>query len=248
MNFETIYTNGNNIFENNKMSWKNWSAPIMKKPQEIKEYIQKFNLVGRKIKRLKMVGLSYFLTRDWIEEAAYNSYTDDMDEDERQRLSEYNNISGDLQFSRCSILDEPLLIEFEDGERFEIEFPQEAEVKCSMNCIPWNIEAGVNLPNVDANVLFSPCLEKIIEKVEVKTYITDKEPLTSNLFDDKGTKYELLSEIVLWLEGGIGIACSGWIDYFSVICINSNNEVLPISFKELKPTLFNFEDIQKEEQ
>ena len=155
---KTITSDGKNNFKNYTFSSSEWSAPTMVSADEIKSRISSFNLVGRKIKALRMIGLSYFLRRDWIEDVAYRSLSENLPEDERQRKSDYENISPSLMISRSSQIDEPLLIKFEDDEIFEIDTPQEPEFRFSMNCIPWFIEAGTNSPNVDADILFAPCV------------------------------------------------------------------------------------------
>ena len=240
---KTIISNGKNNFKNYTFSSSEWSAPTMVSVEEIKSRISSFNLVGRKIKALRMIGLSYCLRRNWIEDAVYRSLPENLSEDERQRKSNYENISPSLMISRSSQIDEPLLIKFEDDEIFEIDTPQEPEFRFSMNCIPWFIEAGTNSPNADANVLFAPCVGKKIESVSVDTYVSDMDPMINRPIDDNGTKHELVSRIVIWLEGDIGLSISACFDYCEINCIDRENRVLPISFEELKPALFNWEDI-----
>lgn len=240
---ETIISSGKNEFKDYTFSSSEWSAPTMVSAEEIKNRLNSFNLIGRRIKDLRIIGLSYFLTRNWIEDAAYNALPDEMPEEERQLKSNYDNISSALKLSRYSQIDEPLLVKFEDDDIFEIDTPQQPEYRFSMNCIPWFIEAGTNVPNVEANILLAPCIGKKIVEVAVDTYISDTDPMFHCPFDDSGTKHELVSRIVLWLEGDIGLSISGWIDYCEVACIDRNNNTLPITFEELKPALFNWEDI-----
>ncbi len=240
---ETIIGNGKNEFKDYTFSSSEWSAPTMVSAEEIKNRLNSFNLIGRRIKDLRMIGLSYFLTRNWIEDAAYNALPDEMPEAERQLKSNYDNISSALKLSRYSQIDEPLLVKFEDDDIFEIDTPQQPEYRFSMNCIPWFIEAGTNVPNVEANILLAPCIGKKIVDVAVDTYISDTDPMFDCPFDDLGTKREMVSRIVLWLEGDIGLSISGWLDYCEVACIDRSNDTLPITFKELKPALFNWEDI-----
>lgn len=240
---EIIMSNGKNEFKDYTFSSSERPAPTMVSVEEIRDLLQSFNLVGRKIKDLRMIGLSYHLTRDWIESAAYNALPDEMPEVERKRKSNYDNISSALELSRYSRIDEPLLIEFEDDDIFEIDTPQQPEYRFSMNCFPWYIEAATNEPNVEANVLFKPCIGKKIVEVAVDTYISDTDPMLDCPFDDLGTKREMVSRIVLWLEGDIGLSISGRLDYCEVACIDRSNTTLPITFEELKPALFNWEDI-----
>ena len=67
----TIYSKGRDTFKDYTFSAREWSAPTRVSPKEIRERIDSFSLCGRKIKRMRLSGLSYFHTRDWVEEAAY---------------------------------------------------------------------------------------------------------------------------------------------------------------------------------
>ncbi len=247
---ETFYTNGKNQFKDDVFDSREWSAPYMVDVNEIKDRINSFNLVGRRIKDIRFIGLCYNLRREWIEEKAYNDASGS--EEEKQRLSDYEQIPDDLQFLRFAEIDEPLLIKFEDetdsddifydGDVFEIDTPQQPEFRMSMNSIPWWIDAGTNLPNMEANILLSPCIGKTIAKVEVNTYLTKKDPMAFQSFPD-GSERELVSSIILRLEDGTGILIEGWIDFCHVSCVNSANEELLITFDELKKGLFNWEDL-----
>ena len=63
---KTYYSNGKNKFEDYIFSSQEWSAPAMVAPGEIRKRISSFKLEGRKIRKLRMIGLSYMLTRDWM--------------------------------------------------------------------------------------------------------------------------------------------------------------------------------------
>lgn len=75
-----------------------------------------------------MIGLAYNLRRDCIEECAYN-FWDKLEEDERQKCSEYENIDPSTEIYRYAEIDEPFLIGFEDGDSFEIDAHQEPEFR-----------------------------------------------------------------------------------------------------------------------
>ena len=99
---ETLISKGKNNFDDYVFSSLEWSAPTMVSPEEIRRRLNSFKLIGRKITRLRFIGLSYFHTRDWIEDSAYNALPDDMSEEERQFKSDYNNINPALELPRCS--------------------------------------------------------------------------------------------------------------------------------------------------
>ena len=236
---QTIYfSSGKNDFKDNMFDAEEWSAPTMVEPNVIKTRLASMKLEGRKIKRMKLIGLSYMHTPEWIEESAYN-VLDQLEEEERQKRSDYHNIAPEMLFGRKAMVDEPLLIEFEDGNVFEIKTPQQPEFRFSMNCIPWGIDAGTNLPNLDADVMFSPCIGKTVKSVEANTFITDTDPFLNDYIDDGHSRRELVSDIVLRLDDGNGIRIGGWLDYCEIDLIDENNQLLMIPFRELKPALSN---------
>lgn len=236
-------------FTDNEFSDSQWTASEYNTPKEIKTLIESFKLVGRKIKRMKMIGLSYMLRRDEIEDEVYNllGETKLYTEDELQKKSDYYNIDPELMIGRFSQIDEPLLIEFEDDDILEINTPQEPWFKMSMNKIPWRIRYGTNPRNVDANILFSECIGKTIKQIEVNTYRTKEHPLYFTPFDSEGSERELVSEIIIRLEDGVGLEIKGWIDFCHIACIDRNNQLLKIPFGQLKEGLFNWEDLHEDE-
>lgn len=203
---------------------------------------------GRKIKRMKFIGLCYNLRRDCIEDCVYNYYDQrgGMDEEDMQRKSDYDNISSHFQFTRWVEIDEPLLVEFEDGDCLEIETPFAGEFRFSMNKIPWGIHAGTNLPNAEANILFAPISEKTIVAVELDIGTKSSHP---PYFEDFLVRDldEYVAGIILRLDDGTGLRIYGNIDFTWVELINSSNEPEVIRFSELKAGLFNWEDLHYDE-
>ncbi len=242
----TIYSEGRDHFKDDTFSSSEWSAPTMVSPQEIRERIDSFALCGRKIKRMKLIGLSYDHTRHCVEEAAYRQI-EHLSEEERQRKSNYQTIDADMQFYRYAKIDEPILIEFEDGAIFEICTPQEPEFRMSMNRIPWRINAGTNQPNIEADILFSPCIDQAVQSVEVNTHIIEKGPLFFAPFDEPPYQREIVFNVTLRLENGLGLQISPDIDYCEVACVDTGNEWVKMNFSELKNALFNWEDIHADE-
>lgn len=236
---KTIYSDGNNQFKDNIFCSQEWSAPTMVAPNEIIERISAMNLVGRTIQNVRIIGLSYWHTEEWIEDRAYNALPEEMSEEEKQELSNYENVSDDLEFARFVHIDEPFLIQFTDGDVFEIDTPQTPEYRFSLNCVPWNIYTSRRINNIDAAILFEPVLNKKIVEIEVTKKIANTDPMLRRAFDEQGSRREIVTRIVLWLENDIGICVSGWIDYCDVACIDRNNDVLPILFKDLKTALKN---------
>ena len=222
-----------------------WSAPNYSEPAKIKGLFDSFHLVGRRIKKMRMIGLNYLLGRDDIENHVYNKLRG-LPEEDRQTRSNYDNISPDVAFPRSAQIDEPLMIMFEDKDVFEIITPQEPIFRMSMNRIPWGIEAGTNLPNVYTNTLFSPCLGKKITDVEVHTYTTKKHPMYRNPFDEEPYEREFVSNVVLRFDDGTGLSIGGWIDFTLVQHIGQDNTETSITWEQLQPALFNWEDLHND--
>ena len=239
-----IYPNGDNRFSNHVFDASHWSAPAYVSPDKMRTALHSFGLEGRTIRHLRLIGLSYMHRRDFIEDACYNRLEQSgqkLSEEELQRLSAFENIGDDFDFLRYAEIDEPLMIEFEDGDVFQICTPQEPEFRFSMNCIPWDIRAGTNLPNMNADILFSPCVGKQISKVEVRTYVTDRDPMGSDFFDDAQSKRELVRCVILRFPDGTGLAIEGFIDFCHVQLINPDDGIEFIKFADLKSALFDLD-------
>lgn len=219
-----------------------WSAPIMESPKDIKERIDSFNLCGRKIKHMRLIGSSIFHDREWIESMAYGQLVG-LPEEERRYKSSYSMIDDNIKFSRYVETDDPLLIEFEDGDIFEIITLMEPEFKISMNCGLWQISSRDRESNIEAEIMFAPCIGQTIIDVEVNTYTTNKHPSYTEVFDEP---QEFVSNITFRLENGIAVRVSVCCDFFIVECIDINNKPVKINFSELKQALFNWEDIHED--
>lgn len=227
------------LFVDNEFSMQEWSAATVVSPKEIMACLDKFHLVGRVIKEMKFVGLCYNLRRDWIEETAYNGL-ENLDEDRRQEKSAYDSISPDTQYLRWAEIDEPFLIRFEDGDTLEIDMHLPCRYRFSLNCIPWEIDAGTNLPNADAGVLFAPAIGHGITNIEAKT-IRGSTPAEEHLREHP---YAASSQLVFHLDNGFGIRISDdGIDFCEAEMIDVENETSTIPFSELRQGLFNWEDI-----
>lgn len=238
MSIKIFYSDGKNQFKDNCFSWWEWSAPFIISPDEIKSRLDAMSLVGRTVKNLRLMGICENYTEYELEEKAYCALPDDMPEEERQRLSDYENISDSLLLSRSAIVDSPFLIRFEDDDIFEICTGQGPEYRFSINNIPWNIKADWYCENVDAEIMFEAFLGKRI--VDVELTIVNKE--IDSTSDDEIGSY--VSRIVLWLEGDIGICISdGWFDWCEISCIDRSNEPLKLTLGELKRGLHNDSNI-----
>ncbi len=242
----TVLSDGKDSFKDNIFSAREWSAPTMVLAADIRDRINSFNLCGKKIRDLKFVGLDYSHTRDIIEDSAY-AQLGELSDEERQLSSDYKSIDPKMKFPRCALIGDPFLIEFEDGDIFEIDTPQSPEYRMSMNCISWWIDSGANPPNSSASLLFDPCIGQAIVDVEANAFITDKDPMFYRELDEEPFEREIVSNIVLRLENGWGIRISPWLDHCRVECIDDQDRVTEMDFALLRDALFNYEDIRIDE-
>lgn len=199
-------------FENEKFSLQEWSAKYLSSYDDIKRELDNLNLIGRKIKNIKILGMDYLHREDAIENFIYPA--------------EYDKIPPHFKFIRVIEIDEPILIEFENGDVLEVLAEIEPEFRISMNKIPFDTKAGINKNNMIANVIFSNCIDKRISNIEIDTC----ESFNSNT--------EKNCVIVIRLENGdclkIYHDCH---DYCTVENCNIKGEVISIYFKDLKKGL-----------
>lgn len=221
-------------FKEDEFTRREWTAPEFTLPDGCQEYLDNLKLIGRKIKQIKMIGLNYMHVREWIENEAYLLLENKvLDEAERQKQSDYKNIAPDMLFDRYAQIDEPLMIEFEDGDRHEMLSPFEGRFQASINHIPWDINNGINDKNEDANNLFSDCIGQVI--CSVKVYANENDE-----------KY--IDRVELKFENGGGLCLySECFDYCGVISFTADKKVSKIPFSKLKKGLFNWEDIMIDE-
>lgn len=224
-----------------------WSAPTLVSPAEIRALLDSFHLCGREIRCLKMIGTDYGHDSDGIEEVAYQQQRE-LPEELRQCRSSYGHIPGEILFRRAVQIDEPLLIGFTDNARFEIDTPQEPEFRMSMSCIPWCVSSRYGRSNVTADILFAPCIGRIVTEVEVNTYLATKHPMYGTPFESSPFERELVSNVILWLDNDVGLRIGGWIDYCRVDCVDRNGKALEMRYEELKPALYNWEDLHTDER
>jgi len=220
-------------FANHKYSSSEWSAPTLTSYTKIANHLDSMHLDGRRIKDIRILGLCFGHREQDIEDYAYNHLPDNMAEDQKIAASNYDAISEEMKMLRFACIDEPLLIKFENGDVFEIEAPWAREYRFSMNHIPWDIKTSWYCSNVDAGILFSPVLGQTVVETELHV-----KRIIRNQFHEYEYA-ENVTEIILWLENGIGLSFSSLADYSYISCVDKRHNVLPITFRDLKSALHN---------
>ena len=232
---------GNNNFKDDTYDYWEWSAPILHTPEELKRYIEKFNIIGKEVYDIKVLGHSLYHSTNWVEDTAYRSLTD-LPENERQRMSEYRNIPDDIKYPRMATIDEVILIMLDDGNVLALEMVDYSKVRVGLNEIPWDINPKYDNVNVDLGELFSHVIYEEIADIE----IIEKETEGSVLYDRDGNALEpqehFIDGIFIHFENGFKLGISMCMDWCEVYCVDDTNEVQEILFRDLRNGLHNEED------
>lgn len=214
----------------NVLLWKQEAARLSTDKQ-IKDFFSKLNIIGKKIKSIKILGRDYDHDRDGIENLAFLQLDKVLPEDQAREKAEYANIPQNLMFYRIAEVDEPIVIELDDGRRLEILILElDNTIYADINKIPPNATWDINSANVDGNVMFSPCVGQTIKAVEF--------PAHGYSFGEEKNPPQI-PDILIRLENGTGLKIEGWVDFCDVECLDGNNQTLKISFEDLKKGLHN---------
>lgn len=217
-------------FTNHIFHAEEWSAPWLSDDEAVRKSVEEFQLVGRTIRKIKTIGISFAHRENELDEYAYQIMKN-LPQYQLNGSDGFDDLASDMEMERYLELDEPLIIEFDNYERFEILSTWEGYYCMSMNCIPW-CKSSFGHPNVKADMMFDVCLNRIIEDAEFKTQKTEER--------------EYISEIVLWLSGGYGISIRGWETYCEVYCIDRNYRPISIKVRKLRDALFNWENLHED--
>lgn len=235
------------IFQDDIFSNKKWSASTVSSPQQIQETINTYNLIGRKIKDIRFIEQCHNLTRNSIEREAY-SKLDYLSREEREIKSCYLEIPADLHYKRLVTLSAPIIITLEEksreeksffpGDTFEVGVFEQNLVRMSMNRISFFIQEGQTFPDVEGEILFSPCINSVIKDIEINST-----NCKNSIFKNKIKSNDSKIEIILWCDNDVGLCIKGDSDFYSVCCINRIREIITIPFSELLKSLHNWEDL-----
>lgn len=164
-----ILSNGKNNFKNNEFSFWEWSAPILQTHEEVTSKIKELKLQGRVIKGFYSVGMGYNWNEDDIGDAIYNATKRLIKENRITSRGPFPFLPEGVYISRYAEIDEPFLIEFEDGDILGVDYSEGSCVRMELNTIPKDIEFGTNRRTFHPNVLFGSLIGREIVAVEVTT-------------------------------------------------------------------------------
>ena len=203
---------GFNDFKDGKFDFFEWSAPVIQDRDSLKEKLDSFRLIGRKIKSMRFVGYCYNLNEDGIEDRILDSMeekgidTKQYDNGLFYELPELDDLDQELPITcSCAMIDEPFIIDFDDdlGD-MEIDYSEGSTVRLGSDCIPEGIKPGVNWRNYDANVLFSDIIGGIIKNIYIESsYKLDSfSDFTWSQGLDLEEQEEYIHKIILVIENG----------------------------------------------
>ena len=135
-------------FKDNIFDWDQWDTHVITDPVELRKRIDSFNLRSRIVRRIMFVG-AYFNN-----DPRFHNWVDD------NRME-----------PKIAELDEPLLIQFEDGDVLALLFSDVSTIKIGMNDIPLSIDSRYFYEGnrrFDANVIFSDFIGKKIDEIIIE--------------------------------------------------------------------------------
>ena len=162
-----ILSEGKDIFQDNLFNFWDWSAPILQSPNEVIQKVHELHLVDRTVKDIIAVGMGYNWNDYGIEEAVYNAI-DNMHPLLKEQIPNPDAfLPKGLAIPCLAEIDEPLLIQFEDGDTLCISYDEGSCVRIALNTIPISIQPGSNKKTFHAGRLFDDMIGKRITAVEV---------------------------------------------------------------------------------
>ena len=228
--------NRNNLNKNDKNQEKiefdffDWQVPLIQDADVLEYFLSSLKLKGRVIKSIRAIGRCYNFGYWEIEE----------------QVEDVNKIPEDFKFKTCLEIDEPLVIEFADGDRLEIDFSEASSLKMGLNTLSPETTYGTNSNNLDVNYVFSKCLNQ-----EVTDYkVTRSDKLTSEYTGSSGIpepKCNFIEKIEFMIGDDLKITFKPFFDYGEVTLTDKNDNILYVKWKDIKNSLTDeWDEYEKE--
>jgi hypothetical protein len=220
-----------------------WNAAIFRTPEELDGALTSFNIRGKTIKEIHVIGVANNL-QPW-------SYTQTM----RRTLADVGVPYDDIDSGKYAGIDdtlvlceveicEPVVFIFEDGSTFEAMPINANGMKMSINQIPTNVINGTNNSNFDADYFFGRIKGSKIDHIQ-----TIERKTTSH---GNSSAYEEVRRNItyqFWLRGGeedVGCyfrqASEGWYKFGLTLqnyFMDIGNKTADISFSKVKKAVNN---------
>lgn len=236
-----ILSDGKNNFKENTFSFWEWSAPILQKPEEVIDKIHEFKLIGRTVKDIVSVGLAYNLDDALFD---FEPETDEEDCCVYIRKSERDPEVTDLD---CFVeIDEPMIIEFEDGDILAIDFSEGSCVRMDLNTLPKNILAGINPLNFHANILFKNIIGKKLFDIKVTQTISEPD-FTGSCGLELEEQSSYIEKIIFEfrennsISSKVSLGFEACFDYGIVTMTDMNDKIMQIHNGEIDALINGFD-------
>ena len=203
------------------------NVDLIQDPYDLLSILKAIKLKGKVIKNIKIVGHCYDII-ETFEEIVYEKLGD-----EKIIVEMFKD---DYEFDREIEYDDPIIFEFEDGDKFEIDYGEGSSLKLGINSLPENIECGCNNHNLDGNIMFSNIIGHKILGFEVG--MQDDFELTYDFTGSYGIKEPknqkaYISFLRIILNNGLSIYFSNDFDY-GYMSVKEWNETSKIKWKDVK--------------
>ena len=225
-------------FPGGVFSHQHWTAKKCSTAKEVRSVLDSFNLVGRRIWSLHTPSFDFENTVGSILSAA-GKYVDGEEESSRRNICAYANLPKRTKIERRMEIDKPFVIEFKDGDTFEIDVPMDPIFLMSMNRIPIEV-ADSRGRGVDPLYLFSDVIGKTVAAVDVETCTVGRLPYSSYDLDEP---MEIATAIHLRFENGSRLKLMPSIDFLSVESQDSHGEVKRVSWESVRTGFVMYADV-----
>ena len=209
-----------------------WQVPLIQDADVLEYFLSSLKLKGRVIKSIRAIGRCYNFGYWEIEE----------------QVEDISKIPDDFEFKTYLEIDEPLVIEFVDGDRLEIDFSEASSLKMGLNTLSPETTYGTNSNNLDVNYVFSKCLNQ--EVIDYKVTRSDK--LTSEYTGSSGIpepKCNFIEKIEFMIGDDLKITFKPFFDYGEVTLTDKNDNILYVKWKDIKKSLTDeWDEWEKEAQ
>lgn len=213
-----------------EFDYTDWDNQASTDISEMQKRIDNMKLVGRVIKDIRFTSYIYGERGSW-----FGNTLDDFAEAYCKNAEIGKGFEGIIEnlpdnpkFELDFMMDDPVIIEFEDGNRFEILTFVEGSFIATMNELPWNVKGKVNIETINASKLIDFCKGGVITKVEVeggKTDFAEDGVLVVRIFWKTDVEYFFEFSSIAH-------------DYMAVSVGNSNFEILRVPYKKALKSMY----------
>ena len=225
-------------FPGGVFSAKHWTAKECSSAQEVRSALDSFKLVGRRIWSLHTSSHDYVYSVENLLSAA-GRCIDGEDECSRRTICAYAYLPKRTIIERRMEIDEPFVIEFKDGDTFEIDVPMDPLFLMSMNRIPLEVADNRGL-GVDPFYMFSDVIGKTIAAVDVESSTVRRLPYSSYDLDEPR---EIATAIYLRFENGSRLKFAPFIDFLAIESQNRCGMVKRVSWETVRSGFVKHADV-----